>query len=257
MVKLEKDKTELALKEKRQKDDLREAKKKRKQDHINHVMRTYGHYNTFQPHYRLADMNNAEISSFRNSVSIKGSLNHPAFVSATYGLNMWDLVGFSFMASMHDGGLNRQDATLKLKLLNGVGKMYRISAALSFSQYLSELPVIHKFRDFKTISLSPEYTVGGMVNMSVPRIYSTFCLQTDKRRISLGIISHPFFMHLDEYVGVFFQIDYFPRSFYRNPYNDKWQIQPGFQFMVLPDRFYATLAYEDNHLFNLALDIHF
>lgn len=257
LVKLEKDKTELALKEKKQKDDLREAKKKRRKDHMDHVMRTYGQYNTFQPHYRLADMNNAEISSFKHTISLKGSLNRPGFVGASYGYNLWNLVGLSFMTSMHNGRLNRQDATLKLKLLNGVGKMYRISAALSFSQYMSDLPVIHKFRDFKTISLSPEYTLGGMVNMSVPRLYSTFCLQADKRRISLAMVSHPLYMHLDEYVGVFFQIDYFPRSFYRNPYNDKWQIQPGFQFMVLPDRFYATLAYEDNHLFNLNLDVHF
>jgi|GEM_PF-1561901 len=257
LVKLEKDKTELALKEKQQKDDLREAKKKRKKDHMDHIMRTYGQYNTFQPHYRLADMNNAEINSFKHSISIKGSLNRPGFAGADYGLSMWNLVGFSFMTSMHDGRLNRQDATLKLKLLDGVGKMYRISAALSFSQYLSELPSIHKFRDFKTISLSPEFTLGGMVNMSVPRIYSTLCLQADKRRISLGMISHPLFMHLDEHLGVFFQIDYYPQPFFRNPYNDKWQIQPGFQFMVLPNRFYATLAYEDNHLFNLNLDIHF
>ncbi len=256
LVKLEKDQTELALKEKKQKDELREAKKKHKQDHIDHVMRTYGQYNTFQPHYRLADMKNAEISAFKHSISVKGSLNHPGFVSADYGLSMWNIVGISLMMSMDDERLDRQDATIKLKLLNGVGKMYRVSAALSFSQYINELPVIYKFRDFETISLSPEYTLGGMVNVSVPRLYSTVCFQADKRRISLGMISHPLFMHLDEYVGVLFQVDYFPRPFYRNRYNDKWQIQPGFQFMVLPDRFYATIAYEDNHMINLGLDIH-
>jgi hypothetical protein len=67
------------------------------------------------------------------------------------------------------------------------------------------------------------------MNVSIPNLYSTACLQ----------------------------VDYYPQPFFRNPYGDKWQLQPGIQFMVLLDKLYTTLAYEDNHLFNLNLDIHF
>jgi hypothetical protein len=122
---------------------------------------------------------------------------------------------------------------------------------------LSELPRIRGFDELKEISLHPEYTLGGMINMSVPRFYSTVCLQVDKRRVLFGWITHPLYMHLEEYVGVFIQVDYFPHSFYRNPYQNKWQIQPGLQFMVIPNRVYTTLAYEDNYLFNLNLDLQF
>jgi hypothetical protein len=96
-----------------------------------------------------------------------------------------------------------------------------------------------------------------MMNVSIPNLYSTACLQADKRRVSLGWIVHPLYMHLEEHVGVFVQVDYYPQPFFRNPYGDKWQLQPGIQFMVLLDKLYTTLAYEDNHLFNLNLDIHF
>ncbi len=257
MVKLDSAQTAIEISEKRQKDDSREARKNRKKEHLEHIARVYGDYNRFKPHECLADMKNAEIRPGRHAFSIKGSLNRPGIVSSAYSVSFLEVLNVSLMMENHKGKAARQDLTVKLMLLNGAGKIYRVSAALSFSQYLSTLPAIKGFKEVKDISLHPEYTLGGMVNMSVPNLYSTVCLQADKRRISLGWIIHPLFMHLEEYMGVFIQADYFPQPFYRNPYDDKWQIQPGFQFMVIPGRLYATLAYEDNSLFNLNLDIQF
>ncbi len=257
MVKLDSAQTAIELTEKQKKDEMREARKVRQKDHIEYIYRTYGHYNRFQPHTCLADMKNAEIDPGRHTISIKGSLNRPGFVSASYAMSMFKLLNISFTMGMHEDRLDRQDATVKFKLLDGIGKIYRVSAAISFSQYMSALPRIQRFDELKEISLHNEFTVGGMVNVSIPNLYSTTCLQVDRRRVSLGWIIHPLYMHMDEHLGVFIQMDYFSQVFYRNLYGDKWQIQPGIQFMVFPEKVYATLAYEDNHLFNLNLDIHF
>ena len=257
MVKLDSAQTAVKLTEKKHKDEKREARKKRQKEHMEHIARVYGKYNTFQPHSSLADMKNAEIDPGRHSLSVKGALNRPGFVSASYSVSMFRFLNVSLTMGMHRNRLDRQDATVKFKILDGIGKIYRMSAAISFSQYLSTLPRIQDFNGLKDNSFHHEFTFGGMVNVSIPNLYSTACLQADKRRVSLGWIIHPLYMHLEEHLGVFVQVDYFPQPFFRNPYGDKWQLQPGVQFMVIPERLYTTLAYEDNHLFNLNLDIHF
>lgn len=104
---------------------------------------------------------------------------------------MFRFLNVSLTMGMHRNRLDRQDATVKFKILDGIGKIYRMSAAISFSQYLSTLPRIQDFNGLKDTSFHHEFTFGGMVNVSIPNLYSTACLQADKRRVSLGWIIHP------------------------------------------------------------------
>ncbi len=118
MFKLDSAHTAVKLTEKQQKDEIREARNKRQKDHMEHIGRVYGEYNTFQPHTCLADMKNAEIDPGRHTLSVKGALNRPGFVSASYSVSMFRLLNLSLTMKMHRNRPDRQDATLKCRQIN-------------------------------------------------------------------------------------------------------------------------------------------
>ena len=251
MDKINEEKARAEMESQRRKEILNAEKKRRRSERESLIFQEYQHFYKKPIPPFLIDISNAIVGFPENQVILKPTLYPFSFIQANYNHN-WSYLGFSFGLYWNNKELQLQDAHLKLKIFRDHYGIYPIAIAIGLVQYSKN---ISNFSDLSAIK--PGVTPSLYTNASIPQLYSHTTLYLDARKISFGIQYHPFFEHFAGKLYVLVQNDMIFMKEFRNRFNDRFLVQPGIGFEVVPGALFLLFSYEDNEFITLTLDYKF
>lgn len=259
ITKIETAEREAELKKRREQEALKEKQLNRVKERFDFIFRNYSSFINTPAYHRLINMENAEIiggKKLRQEASVRGGFYPANFSYLKYSAN-YQVMAVSIGVHSRADSLLLEDAFVKLRLLNGQGKVYRTSVAIGFGQYIDGPLRISNLSDDLKDSVNIKYSVASYANVHIPQYYLNVSTMVDFRKASVGAVWYPFFKSMENKLGFMLEIDTYFNNYWRNRHDDAFVVSPGIQFVVIPHKFYSQIAYEQNEYFTLAIDYQF
>ncbi|MBC8527785.1 MAG: hypothetical protein H8D22_13195 [Candidatus Cloacimonetes bacterium] len=242
----EKDKTERKI----QKFQLKQKKKQEMKKMINQFKNEYGDFIKSKPPERVISFWNAELPIKNNKASLELGMNPFSIHSLYYAHKFWKLELSSY-SEFNKNKFDKQDILLKYQVLPNSGAFYKTTVSLGFIVYDNEIS------DKNSKDIKVKYTPFITGNITLPNLhFSYISLYGDIRKYSIGIVSYALYGHLNDKLSVLLELDYIPDKDHRNRFNDSFLIQPGIRFKTAKN-VYSTLAYKNNEMVTLSVDLTF
>ena len=207
----------------------------------------YGDFLSLRAPEEVVDLRNGEIGRSLITMAVKTSFSPLDFQSAFFvlGLRRIEITGNAhFRPNTHSVSktLEREQAAIKLQLLDQAGEFYRTSLAFGAVAYSTE-STLGAFD-----SVKPHYSAFVGANVTIPEAYYSFAsAYVDARKISLGLSNYPVPGHFKDAVSLVIQVDYVWNKEWRNRFLDPVLVQSGIRFRA-SDAFITSFTYE-NHEF--------
>lgn len=234
----EKERKELELQRKR--DRLEAEKARARQQHLAHIMATRGNFVRMAAPHKMLTLPTAEIGNKMQEVSVTPSLKPFGLLRADYAF-YWKILALSFNVSEKEEFFNWQEFALKLRLLKGRVDVYKTALALGAIQYSHDL---NSFKNFNHEHLGYSLFLSG--NVSIPQAYTYASLYVDRRKAAIGFHYYPFFNGLKGKLILLLQGEFIFDQDFRDRFGDKFLLQPGLRFAVIPGFFATTISYQLN-----------
>jgi LPP20 lipoprotein len=262
---LERKKGENRINEERKSEELRsrqadlELKRKEEETRRQEIeveSRLYEDFLGLTPPEEVIDLQNGEIARNAVTVILKSSLAPFDVQAAGLKLALWrfELSANTYVLPnrfMKSDMLDREQAALKIQLLDRAGLIYKTSLAFGVAGFsnASNVGALDTVR--------PQYTVFVGGDVALPDfLYSYASEYVDSRKISLGWNCFPLPGSLKDAVSFVVQMDYIWNKQWRNRFEDPLMIQAGVRFRA-SDAFATSFAYEGHEYLVLAVEMGF
>jgi len=251
---LERKKAENKIKEAQRAEDLRSrqaeldlARKEQetREQEIELERKQYEDFLKLSPPEQVIDLRNGEIARNGCTLALKAGLTPFEIQSAfaVLALSRFELSANTYFQSdkVLKGGadiMTRQQAALKVQLLDQAGQFYKASLAFGVVGYANAA----RFSAFD--SVKPTYSVFVSGDVGLPTfLYSFASFNVDGRKISFGVNSFPMPGYLKDAVSVLFQVDYVWNKDWRDRFSDPLLFQSGVRFRA-SEAFSTSFTYE-------------
>jgi len=242
----EKDKVERKI----QKFQLKQKKKQEMEKMINQFKKEYSDFIKYKPLEKVISFWNAGLPTKNNKASLELGLNPFSIHSLYYARKFWKLEISSY-SEFTKNKFDKQDFNLKYQVLPNSGAFYKTTISLGFIVYDNEISEKNS-KDIKV-----KYTPFVTGNITLPNLhFSYFYFYGDLRKYAIGIESYLLYGHLKDKLSLLLELDYIPDKDHRNRFNESFLIQPGIRFKTA-NNVYSTLAYRNNEMFVLSVDLTF
>lgn len=199
---------------------------------------------------KVVSFRNGEIAHETSSLMVHGGVGPVQFNGGFYAIRLavFELSGH---AVFQDGKFDQQEGFVKVQLLPGVGEFTRTSLAIGVSQAVGL--IADSGYSFKR----SKYSFFVAANYTNPEWeYTTVSAFGDKRRISFGATSFPFFEQFKNHLGFMLEANLFIDKDFRNKYGDSFVVNGGIRLQA-SDTFVTQFAYENNEQFTISLEFQF
>jgi len=158
---------------------------------------------------------------------------------------------FSANAIFRHKKLEQQEAFLKIQILPRVGEFSKTSLALGAVQAVALIADSgYKFKRSKY-----SFFIAG--NITIPEYsYSTLSFYGDKRKISIGMTTFPFYEQFKNHLGFVLEANSIFDKDFRNGKGNAFVINGGIRLQG-SDTFSTQLVYEDYEQINLMFEFQF
>lgn len=199
---------------------------------------------------KVVTLRNGEITHETSTLMLKGGVGPVQFKGGYYALRV-AVFEISCNAIFRDKKFDQQEGFVKVQLLPGVGEYTRTSLAIGVSQAVGLIAdSLYNFKRSKySFFVAANYTDPGWE-------YTTISAFGDKRRISIGATSFPFFEQFKNHLGFMLEANLHIDKDFRNKYGDSFVINGGIRLQA-SDTFVTQFAYENNEQFALSLEFQF
>ncbi|MBI2429739.1 MAG: hypothetical protein HYV29_13275 [Ignavibacteriales bacterium] len=199
---------------------------------------------------KVVTLRNGEIAHETSSLMIKVGVGPVQFKGGYYAFRI-AVFEVSGNAIFRDKKFNQQEGFVKVQLLPGVGEFTKTSLAIGVSQAVGL--IADSGYSFKR----SKYSFFVAANYTDPEWeYTTISAFGDKRRISIGATSFPFFEQFKNHLGFMLEANVYLDKDFRNKYGDSFVINGGIRLQA-NDSFVTQFAYENNEQFTLSLEFQF
>jgi hypothetical protein len=253
------EKTKNAQEEKRKKEELRAQKEQlelaqqqlqQEEQHKRLYLKMHAEFLNASPPEKAISLRNGEISDAGNSLMIRGGISPLQFGGGLYALRIW-MFEFSGLAVFHHKKFDQQEGAVKIQVLHRAGELTKSS--LSFGVVQAVGLIADSGYSFKR----SKYSLFVSANYTDPDLaYTTISFYGDKRKVSLGGTSFPFYSHFKNHLGFVLEATaYFDKDF-RNQYGDPLVFGGGIRFQT--DKTFSTqLVFEENEQLSLIFEFQF
>jgi len=245
--------------EDRRKEELRrqqahlemEKEEQRQEEERRTLYRTlYGEFLDAGPTQRVVTMRNGEVSRAGRTLMVKGNLNPLAPAEAFYAfrLAMFEL---SAGVQVRAKKVQRQEASLRVQLLPGVGELTRTTLSIGVSQGVASIADSGYSFDRSVFSFfaAGDYTDPGWN-------FTTLSFYADRRYAAVGAVSFPFYKQFKDHVGFMLEAKYVFMDGFRDERGAAFELNAGFMLRAGPG-FATTLSFEDHRRIALAFEFEF
>ncbi|MEW5799844.1 MAG: hypothetical protein AB1728_12660 [Bacteroidota bacterium] len=199
---------------------------------------------------KVVTLRNGEIAHETSSMMIKGGVGPVQLKGAYYAFRV-AVFEISANAVFRDKKFDQQEGFLKVQLLPGVGEFTKTSLAIGVSQAVGL--IADSGYSFKR----SKYSFFVSANYTDPEWeYTTISAFGDKRRISIGATSFPFFEQFKNHLGFMLEANLLIDKDFRNKYGDSFVVNGGIRLQGSYS-FVTQFAYENNEQFTLSLEFQF
>jgi len=204
----------------------------------------------------VVDLRNGEISRKGCTVALKTALSPFEVQSAYCSLAVWrfELFANAYFHSdkfLKSDMLDREQASLKIQLLEQAGPFYKTSLAFGVVGY-SDVSSVGALD-----SVRPTYSlfVGG--DVALPTVlYSYASVYVDGRKASVGWNCFPFPGNVGDGVSILVQMDYVWNDEWRDRFSDPILFQTGIRFRA-SDAFATSFTYEGHEFLVFSIEMGF
>lgn len=250
MNKLEEEKKQEVLRAKQEQISIEQKKQHQKELEADLYRKIYGEFLSSAPPEKIISSRHAEVSNGENSLMVKGGLGPLQFNGALYAVRsaMFEIGG---MAKFQKKKFAQQEAYLKIQVLPRVGEFSKTSLAIGAVQSVGLIADSgYQFKRSK-------YSLFLTGNVTIPEYYySTFSVYGDKRKVSAGMTSFPFYEQFKNHLGFVIEFNSIFDKEFRNIKGNSFIVNGGLRLQG-SDRFSTLLVYEDYEQFNLILEFQF
>ena len=210
----------------------------------------YGEFLLLSPPEKVVTLRNGEITHGSTAVAAKMGLG-PFQVRGLYAAySVWKFE-ISANSVWKNKEVDQQEAFFKIQILPGVGEYYKTTLAIGASQAVGLIS--DSGYSFERSKYS--FFISG--NVAVPELYYSYIsFYGDKRKIAVGINSHPFFKTFKNHIGFMLDIHIIPDKDFRDIYGDAFMIQGGIRLHA-SENLSTLFAYEGHERFMLTLEFQF
>ncbi len=210
----------------------------------------YGEFLKTSPPEKVVSLRNGEISNGNNSLMIRSGLAPLRFNGGLYARRFWmfELAG---NAIFRYGKFNQQEAFFKIQILPRVGEFTKTSLAVGVVQ------AVGLIADSGYNLKRSKYSLFVAGNVSVPEYsYSTFSFYGDKRKITIGVTTYPFYSQFKHHFGFVIEANTIFDKDFRNPKGNTFVVNGGARLQA-SEMFSTQLVYEDYEQLNLTFEFQF
>jgi hypothetical protein len=233
---------------------LREKEEETKAKERELEQKQYADFLNVVPPDQVVSLRNGEIA--RNGLTLAGRMSLAPFdvQSAYLVLAFWHFEisadgYFQTDKFLKKDMFDREQASLKIQLLDRAGRIYKTSLAFGVVGYA-------RFASLDAFdSLKPKYSafVGG--DVALPDVlYSYVSGYVDGRKASVGINCFPFPGSFRDALSLLLQIDYVWNKEWRNRFQDPVLIQTGIRLRA-SDTFATSFTYENHEFFVFTVEM--
>jgi len=219
--------------------DLKKKEEETRRLEIETERKVYEEFFRQRPPGQVVDARNAEIAKELNTVGMRFGLSPFAIQSGYYILSL-SRFEVSAQAYFQEKVLQREQAAIKIQMLEQAGEFYKTSLAFGVLGYgeASSLKALD--------TTKPKYSFLLTGNVALPNAwYSYASFHVDGSKLSIGIINYPLQRHFKEAISLVLQMDYVWNKDWRNRFGDALMVQGGIRFRA-SDTFSTSFCYE-NH----------
>lgn len=247
------------IEEEKEKEDLRTKheritleKKRQQQEEQEAVLheKIFGEFLKRAAPEKAVTFRNGEICNGENSVMIKGGLAPFEFNGgmAAIRLAMFELSGTALFTQKK---MQSQEAHLKIQIIPRVGELTRTSLSIGAVQAIGMIATNgYKFKQSK-------YSAFVAGNVTVPEYYySTFSFYGDKRKVSIGATSFPFYSQFKNHLGFILEANALIDKDFRNKKGNSFVVNAGIRLQG-SDKFSTQFSFEDYDQLNVSLEFQF
>jgi hypothetical protein len=210
----------------------------------------YGEFLKIAPPEKVVSLRNGEISNGDNSLMLKTGLAPLRFNGGYYAHRFW-LFELSGNAIVRNGKLNQQEAYFKIQVLPRVGEFTKTTLAIGAVQAVALIS--DSGYNFKR----SKYSLFISGNISIPEYsYSTFSFYGDKRKISIGATTFPFYSQFKHHLGFVLEGTAIFDKDFRNAKGNTFVVNGGVRLQA-SELFTTQLVYEDYEQLNLTFEFQF
>jgi hypothetical protein len=232
---------QLTLEQKRQQQEEQEAALHAK---------VFGEFLSRATPEKAVTFRNGEISNGENTIVIRGGLTPLEFNGATaaFRLAMFEFSGTAVFAGRK---FSTQEAHLKIQIIPHVGEKTKTSLSIGAVQAVGLIADSgYQFKRSK-------YSLFAAGNITVPEyLYTTFSFYGDKRKVSIGATSFPFYPQFKNHLGFVIEANtVFDRDF-RNSRGNTFVVNAGVRLQG-SDKFSTQITFEDYEQIHVTLEFQF
>ncbi|MCK9408095.1 MAG: hypothetical protein M0R68_03075 [Bacteroidetes bacterium] len=247
------------LEEEKNKEELRakqerltiEQKRRQQQDQEEELLRkVYGEFLTSAPPEKVISFRNGEISNEESSLMLKGGLSPFQLNGVMYAVRT-GMFEIGATALFWRKKFVQQEASLKIQVLPRVGEFTRTSLSVGAVQAVGLIADSgYQFKRSK-------YSIFVAGNVTMPGYsYSTFSFYGDKRKISIGITTFPFYEQFKNHFGFILEMNSILDKDFRNEKGNAFVVNGGVRLQA-NDTFSTQLVYEDYNRLELIFEFQF
>jgi hypothetical protein len=259
-IALEKEIASNKMKEKQKKEQLRSFKEKKRLEekfaiekgkYRDKLKADFPEFFSELPAYNLVSFRNAELIPNKKQVNLKAGIAPISIEEVFLAYKVW-LLEFSMQASFYDNKYAQQEVQIKYQVLPNTGDFYKLSAAIGFVGYQTDL--IHSsFENSEHRILSPFVCA----NVSVPNLYfSHISGYVDRAKVSVAIQNYPFFRQLKQRLSILLESNFYFEDHLRTSFNESFVVQPAIQFRTT-ETITTSISFEQNETWKLGLEFSF
>ncbi len=246
----EEDRKKEELRAKQEEITIEKKRQQQKEQEAELHKKMYGEFLKTSPPEKVVSLRNGEISNGENSLMLKAGLAPLRFNGGFYARRLW-VFELGGNAISRNGKLNQQEGFLKIQILPRVGEFSKTSLSIGAVQ------AIGLIADSGYSFNRSKYSLFVAGNISIPEYeYSTFSFYGDKRKISVGVTTNPFYSQFKHHLGFILEANTVFDKDFRNSKGNTFVINGGIR--VQASEFLSTqLVYEDYEQLNLTLEFQF
>ncbi|MFZ4621107.1 MAG: hypothetical protein ACOYNS_11145 [Bacteroidota bacterium] len=247
---IEEEKAKEDLRTKHERLTLEQQRQKQEEQEAALHEKIFGEFLKYSAPEKAVTFRNGEISNGENTIVVKGGLSPFAFNGgmAAIRLAMFELSG---TALFDQNKFQSQEAFLKIQIIPRVGEFTRTSLSIGAVQAIGMIADSgYKFKRSKYSGF-----IAG--NVTVPEyLYSTFSFYADKRKVSIGATSFPFYAQFKNHFGFVIEANTIFDKDFRNKKGNAFVVNAGIRLQG-SNKFSTQISFEDYKELNLSLEFQF
>jgi hypothetical protein len=244
----EQEKEELRAKQEQLSIEQRRRQQQEQEEELHRKI--YGEFLRSAPPEKVISFRNGEISNEESSLMLKGGLAPFQFNGGMYAARS-GVFEIGALALFHRKKLEQQEAYLKIQILPRIGEFTKTSLAIGAVQAVGLIADSgYQFKRSK-------YSLFVSGNVTLPKLYySTISFYGDKRKISIGGTSFPFYEQFKNHLGFVMELNSIFDKDFRNSRGNAFVVNAGIRLQG-SDSFSTQLVFEDYEQLNLMLEFQF